>query len=208
MPADIVYGSLDEMPNESYDGYVETVRNRMTAAFEETKIALRKAAEGNKRYYDVRVRPSEYRVGSWVYCYNPRKFKGRQDKWQRKYSGPFLVIATPSAVTVRLQRTKGAKPFVVHVDKVKPYLADTPKSWISEAPATEVTEPQLGNTERNESEMEMNIRLRDSSPANDAEVAYTVDEAFFRTRPKREVHPPKHVSEYVRSAKKRIHESL
>jgi len=50
MPADIVYGSLDEMPNESYDSYVENVRDRMTAAFEETRIALRKAAERNKRY--------------------------------------------------------------------------------------------------------------------------------------------------------------
>jgi len=104
---------------------------------------------------------------------------GRQDKWERKYSGPFLVIATPSAVTVRLQRTKGAKPFVVHGDKVKPYLANTPKSWISEAPATEVTEPQVANTEQTESEMGVNIGLGDSSTANDAEVAYTVDEAFF-----------------------------
>jgi len=25
MPADIVYGSLEETPNESYDSYVETV---------------------------------------------------------------------------------------------------------------------------------------------------------------------------------------
>jgi len=33
------------------------------------------------------------------------------------------------------------------VDKVKPYLADTPKSWIGEAPATEVTELQSENTE-------------------------------------------------------------
>ena len=80
MPADIVYGSLDETPNESYDSYVENVRGRMTAAYEETQIALRKAAERNKRYYDVRVRPNEYKVGSWVYYYNPRKFKGRQDK--------------------------------------------------------------------------------------------------------------------------------
>jgi len=80
MPADIVYGSLDETPNESDDGNVETVRDRMIAVFEETRIALRKAAERNKRYYDIRVRPNEYKVGSWVYYYNPRKFKRRQDK--------------------------------------------------------------------------------------------------------------------------------
>jgi len=69
----------------------------MTAAYEETRIALRNAAELNRGYYDVRVRPNEYKVGSWVYYYNPKKFKGRQDKWERKYTGPFLVIASRTA---------------------------------------------------------------------------------------------------------------
>jgi len=32
MPADIVYGSLDETPNESDDGYFETVRDRTKQA--------------------------------------------------------------------------------------------------------------------------------------------------------------------------------
>jgi len=79
MPADIMYGPLDDAPKESYDDYVENVRDRMTAAFEEARIALRKAAERNKRYYDVRVRPNKYSIGDWVYYYNPRKFQGKQD---------------------------------------------------------------------------------------------------------------------------------
>ena len=182
MPADIVYGSLDETPNESYDSYVENVRGRMTAAYKETRIALRKAAERDKRYYDVRVRPNEYKVGSWVYFYNPRKFrvKGRQDKWERKYTGPFLVLATPSAATVRLQRTKGSKPFIVHVDKVKPYLADTSKSWIGEAPATEVTELQSENIESANGAEEVN-EPEESLPTDGTEAAYAVDDAPPRT---------------------------
>jgi len=35
-------------------------------------------------------------------------------------------------VTVEIQRSRKAKPFVVHIDKVKPYLAATPKSWLAE----------------------------------------------------------------------------
>ena len=128
-PVDIIYGSPNDEPAQTYDGYVEGVRDRMTAAYEEVRIALRKAAERNKRYYDVRVKPNTYSVGDWVYYFNPRKFRGRQDKWERKYNGPYLVTQVPSSVTVCLQKNPKAKPFTVHIDKVKPYLRATPKSW-------------------------------------------------------------------------------
>ena len=97
-PADIMYGSLDEPSEETYDDYVESMS--MTTAHEETRAALRKAAKRNKRYYDVRVRAKEYTKGQWVYYFNRRKFVGRQDKWERKYTGPFLIVGTPSPVTV------------------------------------------------------------------------------------------------------------
>jgi len=47
-------------------------------------------------------------------------------KWMCQFSGRFLVIRTPSPVTVEIQRSRKAKPFVVPIDKVKPYLAATP----------------------------------------------------------------------------------
>jgi len=111
-------------------------------------------------YYDIWVRPNSYRIGDWVYYFNPRKFAGRQDKWKRKYSGPFLVVDVPSSVTVRIQRGKTAKPFTVHVDKVKPYVSDyMPKSWVtnesavseSERPAVEQSNEFESSTERLES---------------------------------------------------------
>jgi len=79
-PADIVYGSLDEPSTETYEDYVESMRERMTTAYEEARVALRRAAERNTKYYDVRVRAKEYRKGQWVYYFNPRKFVGHQDK--------------------------------------------------------------------------------------------------------------------------------
>ena len=87
----------------------------MTTAYEETRSALQRAAKRNKRYYDIRVRAKEYKKGQWVYYYNPRKFVGRQDKWERKYTGPFLIVDTPSPVTVQLQRRKGAKTMTVQI---------------------------------------------------------------------------------------------
>jgi len=108
-PADIVYGSLDEPSTETYDDYVESMRERMMTAYEEARVALRRAAERNIRYYDVRVRAKEYRKGQWVYYFNPRKFVGRQDKWERKYTGPFLIVGTPSPVRLLLCSSNEAK---------------------------------------------------------------------------------------------------
>jgi len=62
----------------------------MTEAYQEVRIALRKAAERNKKYHDICVRPNSYRVGDWLPT--PRKFAGKQDKWKRKYTGLFLVL--------------------------------------------------------------------------------------------------------------------
>jgi len=104
-----MYGSLNEPSSETYNDYVESMRERMTIAYEETRAALRRAADRNKRYYDIRVRAKQYKKGQWVYYFNPRKFVGRQDKWERKYTGPFLIVDTPSQVTVQLQRRKEAR---------------------------------------------------------------------------------------------------
>ena len=45
-------------------------------------------------------------------------------KWMCQFSGPFLAIRTPSPVTIKIQRSRKAKPFVVHTDKVLSYLAE------------------------------------------------------------------------------------
>jgi len=50
------------------------------------------------------------------------------------------VVGTPSVVTLPLQQRKAAKPFTVHIDKVKPYFAETPESWLIEGPKKEAVE--------------------------------------------------------------------
>jgi transposase InsO family protein len=132
-------------PAETYDGYVDKLQNRMREAYKFVRQEIGRAAERNKRYYDLRVRRKKYSIGDWVYYFNPRHYRGRQDKWCRKFSGPFLVIGTPSPVNVTLQRTCRAKPFVTHIDKVKPYLADTPRSWLEDpSQPTAVTADEAG----------------------------------------------------------------
>jgi len=51
-------------------------------------------------------------------------------KWIRQFEGPFLVTKVPSSVSAKIQRTAKARPKVVHIDKLKAYYGDPPKSWL------------------------------------------------------------------------------
>jgi len=90
------------------------------------------AAQRNKHTYDLRVRPTRYKVGDWVLYFNPRKYRGKQDKWRRQYTGPYLVVGVPGPVNVTLQSGPKAKTFLTRIDKVKAYTgSQVPKSWIT-----------------------------------------------------------------------------
>ena len=116
----------------------------MRTAYSIVRDSLKRSAERNKLYYNLRVKPKQYQPGNWVYYYNPRKFKGKQEKWQRKYSGPFLIEKTVGEVNVIIRKNKNEKPMCVHIDKLKPYTAeDTPQSWLQLQEAGH-EEPVLG----------------------------------------------------------------
>ena len=80
-PADLVFGIPAEKSPSSYDDYSVEMEHRMKQAY-----CLVREHLMMKRRYDLRVRPQQFRRGQWVLYYNPRKFQGRQQKWQRKFS--------------------------------------------------------------------------------------------------------------------------
>jgi len=128
---DLVYGVPESTAPNSYDAYVDEMKDRFTRAYALVREHLGQAAKRTKRYYDMRVKPKLYNIGDWVYYFNPRKRPGRQEKWAMKYTGPFLVIKVIGPVNVVIQRSKRTTPMTVHVDKLKPFVADEmPKSWL------------------------------------------------------------------------------
>ena len=190
-PVDVVLGTGEVPITEvNYDGFVEDVRQRMQSAYNIVRRNIGEAAAQNKRYYDVPVRPMRYKVGDWLYYYNPRRHQGRQDKWSRKYSGPFLIVAVLGPVNVRLQRSKRTRPFVVHIDKVKPFLGDTPSPWIR-------TDGMDGVDVADESCDPENVECRDDPVTQGPEqpvadvVTFTEDSEFRRTRPRRNAPRPR-----------------
>ena len=73
----------------------------------------------------MRVTPKKFKTGDLVYYFSPRKYPGHQDKWLRKYSGPFEVIKTFDPVNVVLRKTPRSVPFTTHIDKVKLFPRDS-----------------------------------------------------------------------------------
>jgi len=72
-----------------------------------------------------------------IFYFTPRRQRGKQDKWRRKFAGPYLVVGVPGPVNVTLQLNAKAKPFLAHIDKVKSYCADVmPKSWLTTGTST------------------------------------------------------------------------
>jgi transposase InsO family protein len=185
-PVDIVLGTGEnQQSNNSYDSFVDTTHKRMCEAYDLVRQHIGESAQRNKRYYDVRVRPAQYKVGQWVFYFNPRRFQGRQEKWSRKYTGPFCVTKVLGPVNVQLQRSRNAKPFVAHLDKIKPYLGPEPKGWIGYEPINGV-EPNING----ESSAVLEEPAQVASPAEVDVITFTEDQEFRRTRPRRQVQRP------------------
>jgi len=73
-------------------------------AFALTRVTLGSVAERSKKRYDKRVKSATYTVGDWVYYFCPRHRVGRSRKWQRFYSGTFLVVDKFGTVNLRIQK--------------------------------------------------------------------------------------------------------
>ena len=131
-PADLVFGTPMEQSPATYDDYSTGMEQRLKQAYHLVRQHLGVAAERLKRRYDIRVRPLQYHRGQWVLYYNPRNFQGRQQKWQRKFS-PHLVVKELPPVNYLIQKSKRSRPFIAHVDKLKPWHTDhPPNSWLTE----------------------------------------------------------------------------
>ena len=55
--------------------------------------------------------------------------KGVCDKLRMKWEGLYMVLHKLSDVVLRIQRSKGAKPRAVHIDRLKPYQGDPIEPW-------------------------------------------------------------------------------
>ena len=60
----------------------------------------------------------------------------RESLGARQQSDPQIgtLVRLRTSKRVQLQRRKGVKTMTVHIDKVKPFLGELPKSWLADEP--------------------------------------------------------------------------
>ena len=72
----------------------------------------------------MRVKPEVFKVGEKVLYFSPCKYQGYQDKWLRKFTGPFEIIKLLGPVNVVLRKSAKSTPFTTHVDKLRKIVID------------------------------------------------------------------------------------
>lgn len=70
------------------------------------------------RYFPT-VKACTFIPGQKVWYFTPRRYRGRYQKWNLCYTGPYSIISQKSLVTYEIALVGGDKSFVVHVDKLK-----------------------------------------------------------------------------------------
>lgn len=130
IPLDVLIGEPEEegRPLGTCEFVIERAEH-MRAAYQLARLNLGKAAERQKKYYDLRVRPKEYQEGDWVWVFQPRRQKGLSPKWHNFFTGPFRIIQYLGPVNLKVQKSPRSKPLVVHVDKVKKCYTPPPEEW-------------------------------------------------------------------------------
>ena len=141
-PIDIVFGRPEGSAYESPDEFVEEKLRRMEQAHNLVREHFKTSSGRRKTYYDNRVKTRTLNVGSWVWYYSPRRYVGRSPKWQRNFSGPFLITKQLGPVLFAIQRAKRAKEMLVHADKLKPFLGEPPESWVARTTVPVTSEVQ------------------------------------------------------------------
>ena len=66
----------------------------------------------------------------------------RESLADRQQSDPEIgtLVRMRTSKRVQLPRCKGAKTMTIHIDKVKPFLGEVPKSWLTDEPSSDVRE--------------------------------------------------------------------
>ena len=130
-PIDLVLGRPDELQYQSIDHFVERKLSLMEAAYSVARETLNASSARSKKYYDVHTRPKSLQVGGWVWFYSPRRYVGRSPKFQRNYSGPFLIVRQLGPVLYVVQKSPRSKANHCTRGQVESRATPiTPQSWL------------------------------------------------------------------------------
>ena len=131
LPLDIMTGVYDEEQRRHLPVYVEELKGRLHQCFTEVRQHLKRAAERQKRYYNLHSHGEQYSRGDLVYLKETTRKKGVSPKLAPKWKGPFIIVARFGSVYEVMVTPTTTR--VYHFDLLKKCHNDSPPAWIKKA---------------------------------------------------------------------------
>ena len=124
VPIDLIFGKPWRQEPKPVHEYVDNLTNRMEKVHEVVRDRLTKAADRQKRRYDLCCTSVKFKVGEGVLLHNNGKYKGRSQKLQNKWDVPYTITKCISDILYRIQEGPKTKAKVVHINRLKPYTGN------------------------------------------------------------------------------------
>ena len=120
LPVDLLFGTGPSETVQSESDYVSNLREKLCIAHDSARENIKNASEKQKNNYDYRVHFNDYKVGDYVWLFNPKRKVGLSPKLQSNWEGPYKITSVISDLVYRIQMSPSHKPRVVHYNRLKP----------------------------------------------------------------------------------------
>ena len=123
LPIDLLQGSPRFENGFSSEGnFVENLKEKLEEIHSNVRERMTLKSLQVKARYDRKARTVLFKEGERVWFYNPQRSKGKAQKLQNNWEGPYLVVKKFNDVVYCIQRTARHRKKVVHADRLAPFL--------------------------------------------------------------------------------------
>jgi hypothetical protein len=106
-------------PTQVPEQQIESLKAYLRQAFKAVAKANEKSNAANKQRYDRHAKLRSFKVGDYVYLYNPAKKPRLSEKFNFAWTDPLQVTAELSDLSYELLGHNDRK-FIVHINPLKP----------------------------------------------------------------------------------------
>ena len=121
----------------------------------------------------------------------------RSPKWQRMYSGPFLVIRKINDVNYVVQKSRRSEAMVVHVDKLKTCVDQNRDNWLATAVRVEAEAAENNSGGPIDRSVVPALARRRRHPLAKPVVEDGSEDEEMTVRPKRQAGKPRRFDDFV-----------
>ena len=122
LPLDVMFETnIQTQSNNTPGEYAIALQKRLRTAYDLVRKQLSDTHIRQKQFYDQKVHGKPYKPGDLVWLHSAVARKGRRQKLNHQWTGPFKIVKKLSDATYRIQNTLvRTQRKVVHFDWLKP----------------------------------------------------------------------------------------